>query len=128
MGIGTNSYKFYVDEKYWKVANFLKLGIHGEFQRILAENGLLGFILYIFVWLKSWNRFKHELNNLTKLNLISYEKSRYILYAIYFSTIFYVATEASSLRSFILLGVITILPDLLNSFIIKYKNSNQENS
>ena len=108
MGIGTNKYAFYARETYWYVPSFLTHPIHGEFQRTLVENGLIGLSFYLFVWFKSWSRFKAELSNLIKLKLISYEKSKYILYSIYLSTIFYVGTEAASLRSFILLALISL--------------------
>ena len=50
-----------------------------------------------------------------KLKLISNEQLKYLTYSIYLPIIFYVGTEASSTRSFILLGLISILPDIIKS-------------
>ena len=121
-GIGTNNYINFVNRNYSFLPEFMRLGIHGEFQRILIENGIFGLILYLFVWFKSLSRFKSQLRSLIDIKLLSYNQSRFILYSIYLSTLFYVGTEASSLRSFILLGIISILPDLVQNFIIKYKS------
>ena len=49
------------------------------------------------------------------LNLLTKEQSKYLIYAFYFPIIFYVGTEASSTRSFILLGLISILPDIVST-------------
>ena len=93
----------------------MKEGIHGEFQRVLIENGIFGLIFYLLVWLISWRRFKIELKESIKLKLISNEQLKYLTYSIYLPIIFYVGTEASSTRSFVLLGLISILPDIIKS-------------
>ena len=120
-GIGTNKYLPYLNENYYYLPQPMKLGIHGEFQRVLAENGMIGLLLYLLIWVKSWYRLKVKFDNLIKLDLISSNKSQYLLYSIYISIIFYVGTEASSLRSFILIGLIAILPDLIETYLLKYK-------
>ena len=94
----------------------MRWGIHGEFQRVTVENGIVGLFLYLFIWYKSWVRTRFNLDMLVNSKLISKEKSKYILYSIFIPIIFYVGTEESSIRSFILLGVISILPDIINNF------------
>ena len=115
-GIGTNNYINYVEENYSFLPGFMRWGIHGEFQRVTVENGIVGLFLYLFIWYKSWVRTRFNLDTLVNSKLISKEKSKYILYSIFIPIIFYVGTEASSIRSFILLGVISILPDIINNF------------
>lgn len=115
-GIGTNNYINYVEENYSFLPGFMRWGIHGEFQRVTVENGIVGLFLYLFIWYKSWVRTRFNLDMLVNSKLISKEKSKYILYSIFIPIIFYVGTEASSIRSFILLGVISILPDIINNF------------
>ena len=120
-GIGTGKYLPYLKENYYYLPEPMKMGIHGEFQRVLAENGMIGLLFYLLIWVKSWYRLKEKFDNLIKLDLISSNKSQYLLYSIYIPIIFYVGTEASSLRSFILIGLITILPDLIETYLLKYK-------
>ena len=114
-GVGTNNYINYVNENYSYLPNFMKLGIHGEFQRVVVENGIIGFLLYLFIWVKSLSRFKLELNKSVHLKFISKEQYKYLIYSTYLPIIFFVGTEASSTRSFILLSLISILPDIVST-------------
>jgi len=113
-GIGTNNYVTYVADNYSYLPSFMKLSIHGEFQRILVENGLVGFCLYLLIWFKSFLRLKKIMNYFTEIKVISQEAKNYITYGFFLSIMFYVGTEASSLRSFILISVVSILPEFLN--------------
>ena len=115
LGIGTNKYVIIVEDDYSYLPDQMKEGIHGEFQRVIVENGIIGFLLYLFIWVKSWIRFKLELNKSVHLKFISKEQYQYLIYSIYLPIIFYVGTEASSTRSFILLGLISILPDIIST-------------
>ena len=49
-GVGTNQYEAIVRETYPNAPEDMRLAIHGEFQRILTENGLVGFSLYVLIW------------------------------------------------------------------------------
>lgn len=126
-GSGTNTYTNIVEEKYFYLPKEMKLGIHGEFQRVITENGIIGLIFYILIWLQSWKRSKIELMRSVNLNLLTKEKSKYLIYAFYFPIIFYVGTEASSTRSFILLGIISILPDIVSSINRNKNKQDYEN-
>lgn len=100
----------------------MKLGIHGEFQRVLVENGLVGIIAYLFIWYKSWTRTKIVLFEAQKNGLINKEQLNFLLYSIYLTFAFYVGTEASSTRSFLLLVIISLLPDYLGYNLSRIKN------
>ena len=54
------------------------------------------------------------MNYFTEIKIISQEAKNYIIYGLFLSIMFYVGTEASSLRSFILISVVSILPEFLN--------------
>ncbi len=113
LGIGTNKYEILVNEQYYNLPKFMKLGIHGEFQRVLVENGLVGIIAYLFIWYKSWTRTKIILFETLKNGLINKEQSNFLIYSVYLTFAFYIGTEASSTRSFLLLVIISLLPDYL---------------
>ena len=114
LGIGTNKYVILVNEQYYNLPKFMKLGIHGEFQRVLVENGLVGIIAYLYIWYKSWTRTKIVLFEAQKNGLINKEQLNFLLYSIYLTFAFYVGTEASSTRSFLLLVIISLLPDYIS--------------
>ena len=122
LGIGTNKYVILVNEQYYNLPKFMKLGIHGEFQRVLVENGLVGIIAYLFIWYKSWTRTKIILLKAQKNGLINKEQLNFLLYSIYLTFAFYVGTEASSTRSFLLLVIISLLPDYLGYNLSRIKN------
>jgi hypothetical protein len=123
LGLGTNKYEVLVNEQYYYLPKFMKMGIHGEFQRVLVENGLVGIIAYLFIWYKSWKRTKIFLFEAQKKELINKEQFNFILYSIYFAFAFYVGTEASSTRSFFFLVIISLLPDFIDYNFRKTNNS-----
>ena len=122
LGLGTNKYEILVNEQYYYLPKFMKMGIHGEFQRVLVENGLIGIIAYLFTWYKSWNRARIFLFEAQKKELINKEQFNFLLYSIYFTFAFYVGTEASSTRSFFLLVIISLLPDYIDYSFRKNNN------
>ena len=46
----------------------MRWGIHGEFQRVTVENGIVGLFLYLFIWYKSWVRTRFNLDMLVNSN------------------------------------------------------------
>lgn len=114
LGIGTNNYVNHVSDKFFYLPKFMKIGIHGEFQRVLIENGLIGLIAYVFIWYKSWTRSKEILFQAERDKIIDKNHINFCLYSIYLSFAFYVGTEASSTRSFLMLVIISLLPDYIN--------------
>mgnify|MGYP001270917296 CR=1 FL=1 len=123
MGIGTNNYEVVVNQDYNYLPKFMKLGIHGEFQRVLVENGIIGFIFYIFIWIKSWSRLKVVIKNLKINNKIYLPDINFLMLSIFVPAAFYIGTEASSTRSFILIGILSVLPDLIEAKIKKTNDS-----
>ena len=117
IGIGTNNFISILNDRYSSLPNYLRGGIHSEFLRILVENGLIGLFLYLLIWFKSWTRTKKILIMANRNGLIKNKQIIFLLYGIYLTLALYVGTEASSNRSFIILVLISILPDyLINHF------------
>ncbi len=123
LGIGTNKYVILVNEQYYNLPKFMKLGIHGEFQRVLVENGLVGIIAYLYIWYKSWTRTKIILFETLKNGLINKAQSNFLIYSVYLTFAFYIGTEASSTRSFLLLVIISLLPDYLDYYFNRIKKN-----
>ncbi len=70
-GVGTNQYLEIVDQTYPNVPSDLRLEIHGEFQRILTENGLFGFSLYMLIWVAAWVRLSGVLRDAAARGLLT---------------------------------------------------------
>ena len=122
-GVGTNNFINILLEDYFDYPKIFKTGIHNEFQRVLIENGLFGLFFYLLIWFKSWTRTKTISDTALDYRLMNKSQYFFCVYSIYLTLIIYVGTEASSLRSFVILVFISLLPDYLKYHLyIKAKN------
>jgi hypothetical protein len=112
VGIGTNQFKNIIDTEFSNLPEELRLGIHGEFQRILTENGIIGLSLYIFIWLAAWFRLSRALSWALFHGLIGAAQARLLPLVLLIPCAFYVGTEASGTRAFVTLIVVSLLPEL----------------
>ena len=70
-GVGTNQYEAIVRETYPNAPEDMRLAIHGEFQRIMTENGLVGFSLYALIWVAAWVRLSRVLRGALDLGRLT---------------------------------------------------------
>jgi hypothetical protein len=116
-GIGTNAYFDYIADHFWYMPPELRISIHGEFLRILVENGVIGILLYALVWIASWMRVRRAARSAVRTGLMTLRQARIYPYVIFMPTALFVGTEASGSRAFIALCVISLLPDLQRFFL-----------
>ncbi|TIP80285.1 MAG: hypothetical protein E5X58_41025, partial [Mesorhizobium sp.] len=76
MGVGTNQFKNIIDTDFSGLPDELRLGIHGEFQRILTENGIIGLSLYLLIWIAAWFRLSRTLGWALSHGLIGAAQAR----------------------------------------------------
>lgn len=112
MGVGTNQFTNIIDTEFSNLPDELRLGIHGEFQRILTENGIIGLSLYILIWLAAWFRLSSALSWALFHGLIGADQARLLPLVLLVPCAFYVGTEASGTRAFVTLIVVSLLPEL----------------
>ncbi|OWK21896.1 hypothetical protein AJ88_12790 [Mesorhizobium amorphae CCBAU 01583] len=112
MGVGTNQFKNIIDTEFRHLPDELRLGIHGEFQRILTENGIIGLSLYILIWVAAWLRLSRVLSWALFHELIGAAQARLLPLVILVPCAFYVGTEASGTRAFVTLILVSLLPEL----------------
>jgi hypothetical protein len=112
MGVGTNQFQNIIDTDFSNLPDELRLGIHGEFQRILTENGIIGFGLYVLVWLAAWYRLSRALSWALYHGLIGAAQARLLPLVLLVPCAFYVGTEASGTRAFVTLILVSLLPEL----------------
>lgn len=112
MGVGTNQFKNIIETDFSELPDELQLGIHGEFQRILTENGIIGLSLYVLIWIAAWFRLSRTLSRALSLGLIGAVQARLLPLVLLVPCAFYVGTEASGTRAFVTLSLVSLLPEL----------------
>ena len=112
LGVGTNQYSNFVNTEFGYLPEVLRLGIHGEFLRVLTENGMIGFGLYLLVWIAAWVRFRRVLRWALHSRLIQPLHARLLPIVLFVPAALFVGTEAAGTRSFVTLILISLLPEL----------------
>ncbi|MGX9572409.1 O-antigen ligase family protein [Mesorhizobium sp. f-mel] len=112
MGVGTNQFKNIIDTDFSGLPDELRLGIHGEFQRILTENGIIGLSLYVLIWIAAWFRLSRTLSWALSHGLIGAAQVRLLPLVLLVPCALYVGTEASGTRAFVTLSLVSLLPEL----------------
>jgi O-Antigen ligase len=113
VGIGTNQYLPIVNQTYPNLPKELQLEIHGEFQRILTENGLVGFSLYVLIWAAAWARLSRVLRSALEHGRLTRTQARVLPLLLFIPLALFVGTEASGTRAFVGAILISLLPELV---------------
>jgi hypothetical protein len=113
VGVGTNQYLPIVSETYPNLPKELQLEIHGEFQRILTENGLVGFSLYLLIWAAAWARLSRVLRGAVDRARLTATQARVLPFLLFIPLALFVGTEASGTRALVGAILISLLPELL---------------
>jgi hypothetical protein len=113
-GVGTNQYEAIVGETYPNAPENMHLAIHGEFQRILTENGLVGLSLYALIWAAAWVRLSRVLRGALDRGRLTRVQARVLPLLLFIPLALFVGTEASGTRAFIGVIIISLLPELVS--------------
>jgi hypothetical protein len=113
LGVGTNQYQANVDETYPNAPEELRLEIHGEFQRILTENGLIGCSLYALIWVAAWARLSRVLRGAFDRGRLTSTQVRVLPLLLFIPIALFVGTQASGTRALVGAIVISLLPELV---------------
>ncbi|MGO4389222.1 O-antigen ligase family protein [Microvirga sp. 2YAF29] len=103
-GLGTNAYSMYIHSTFPSIPEYLLVGVHNEFQRVLVENGIVGLVIYSAIWVRS----------ALFMFSMSYSRERYYLmcyFALFISFLSYCFFEGSGNESFLVLIFVAMLPD-----------------
>jgi hypothetical protein len=118
-GVGTNQYETMVSETYPNAPKDMQLAIHGEFQRILTENGLVGFSLYALVWVAAWVRLGRVLRGAREQARLTSAQARVLPLLLFIPLALFVGTEASGTRALIGVIIISLLPELVSGALAR---------
>ncbi|MDO8288403.1 MAG: O-antigen ligase family protein [Parvibaculum sp.] len=113
LGVGTNAYTDLVRDRFAYLPDYMLIGIHGEFLRILAENGIVGFMLYLPIWIFSLLRTIKVLRLFAHAGIITEDQIKILPVIPFLPCFFYTAFEASGTHSFVVLIFISLLPEAL---------------
>ena len=116
-GVGTNQYEVIVGDTYPNAPQELHLEIHGEFQRILTENGLVGFSLYVLIWAAAWARLSRALRLAVDRGRLTRTQVRVLPLLLFIPLALFVGTEASGTRALVGAIVISLLPELVRGAV-----------
>lgn len=112
MGTGTNSYQNLIASRFAYLPEYMLLGVHGEFLRIAAENGLIGLLFYLAIWVVAIVRLRRVLHSFQRRGLISRLQEAMTPFVLLTSPLLYLALDASGTPSFAVLIIVSFLPDL----------------
>ena len=116
-GIGTNQYERVIQERFAYVPEFLRDGIHGEFLRVLTENGLVGLTLYLAVWLFAVLRTRGVLVQAAERGDLTPAQAGLLQLIVFVPGLMYVAFEASGTHSLVVLAFVSLYADLLTAWL-----------
>ena len=116
-GVGTNQYERIIQERFTYVPEFLRNGIHGEFLRILTENGLVGLLAYLAVWGVALVRARTILRAAMRRGSLSSAQTALLQLATFLPCLIYVGFEASGTHSLIVLAFVSLYADLLDAWL-----------
>ena len=120
-GVGTNQYEAIVGDTYSNAPVDMRLGIHGEFQRILTENGLVGFSLYALIWVAAWVRLTRVLRRALEHGRLTSAQARLVPLLLFIPLALFVGTEASGTRAFVGVIAVSLLPELVSGTFARVK-------
>lgn len=112
IGIGTNAYSYNVLRQYPYLPPYMLLGIHGEFLRVATENGLIGLVFYIAIWLASLIRLRRGLRYFWRTDQITRAQATIAPFVLLTAPFMYLAFDASGTPSFAVLVIVAFMPEL----------------
>jgi hypothetical protein len=116
-GIGTNEYERIIRRQFAYVPEFLQNGIHGEFLRVLTENGLLGLMLYLTVWGVAAARTRGALMEAVRYGRLSTSQAALFQLAVFVPCLLYVGFEASGTHSLVVLLAASLYADAVGIWL-----------
>lgn len=118
IGVGTNAYSDIVRARFAYLPEYMQNAPHNEFLRILAENGLIGFTLYLSFWIVAFVRLRHVLNHLVFRMVIRHDQASVLQVVLLVPLFIYVSFEGSGTDTFVVLIIALLLPKICYSALL----------
>jgi hypothetical protein len=110
-GVGTNQYARIIEQRYSYLPEFLRAGIHGEFLRVLTENGFIGLLSYLAVWFVAWSRTRAVLRAQVEDGALQTSQAALLQIIAFVPCLLYISFEGSGTHSIVVLTFISLLPE-----------------
>jgi len=120
-GVGTDGFLPYLSDAWGPyLPEYMRLGIHGEFQRTLVENGFVGLFLYCIPWVRSLLWLLLNRRNLSRRTSVAYLMAMIVV----FISNYY---EGGGQRAFVAFIIIALLPEFFGRSInpVKFRDAMQ---
>ncbi len=104
-GVGTDGFLPYLSDAWGPyLPEYMRLGIHGEFQRTLVENGFVGLFIYCIPWFRSLLWLLLNRRNLSHRGAVAYLM---VMIVVFISNYY----EGGGQRAFVAFIIIALLPE-----------------
>lgn len=114
-GVGTNRYQMLVNRFFSYYPPFLRTSIHGEFFRILVENGLVGLSTYVLIWIAAIHRTLRFLRYMKLTGEMDAPARKAYLFSFvifYITALIICGLEASGSEAFLFMALVSLWPDI----------------
>ena len=123
-GIGTNAYPDLIRQRFALLPDYLLTGVHGEPLRVLVENGLVGIVCYLAIWISAVVRIFAVASYFRRQRYFSTTQARLLPILILTPSLFYSSFEASGTRVFMSVILVSMAPALLLRAVTKRRRAN----
>lgn len=116
-GIGTNAYDEIVASRYFFLPDYLTIGIHSEFLRVMVENGILGLFWYLCIWLTSIIRCRRVLRAALRTKALQRRQIGAFVTGLHLTFFVGAAFEASGTHALLIALFVALMPDGLETLL-----------
>jgi hypothetical protein len=116
-GVGTNAYEKIIQTRFGYLPEFLQSGIHGEFLRVMTENGVVGLVFYVLIWVTAIIRTRGVLSRAVQQNLLNASQASLLQIITAVPCLLYISFEGSGTHSLVVLAFASLLPDGLRAWL-----------
>ena len=113
-GVGTNRYQMLINRFFSFYPSFLRTSIHGEFFRVLVENGLVGLSTYLLIWCAAIYRtlrFLRHMKATREMDAAARKAYLFSFIIFYITGLIICGLEASGTEAFLYMGLVSLWPD-----------------
>lgn len=123
LGVGTNMYEAMVKAHYFHLPEFMLAGIHNEFFRVVVENGIVGAIFFLAVWIISLRRMRVVLDAARNEDRLSALQARNLFVIVYTPALVSLMFEAGGTHAFVVLSLVAVAPDIARTALKQFRRA-----
>lgn len=118
-GVGTNAYIDLVQARFPYLPIYMQANIHGEFLRVLTENGIIGLLFYLTVWIVAIIRLNRVISYMLARRRLNRAQAAILPVVLLAPPLLYTAIEASGTRVIVASILVSLIPDFLYRALLR---------